>query len=90
MNQIADKIAHDPPKVFMPGIGQKAAAVGYHADKPAQHSQICQIGQVAGYSVNMVVHPPGGSKLHPAPLSAGLEVARHGRDSIVVLRVQDI
>ncbi len=74
----------------MAGIGQEAAAVGQHAHKAAQQTELRQLGHLTFHAVFLIVEPPAGTELHLARHPFALEVADHGAQHLVIARVQAV
>ena len=74
----------------MARIRNEGAGVRQHADETAQQTQRSQRVQLVFHAVFLVAEPPAGTELNLARNAVALEVAQHGADDVIVLRIQAV
>ena len=72
LHPFSEYAAQDPAEVFMTGITQEGTAVGQHADKSGQVTQVCQGSDLLAHPVKMIVEPPGAAVLDIAWTDKGI------------------
>ena len=72
----------------MARIREEAARVGDHPHEAREQAHVREGAELRLDAVLLVEEPPGGAVLHLARDGAVLEVADHGREELVVARVQ--
>jgi len=83
-----EKIAKNPSKIFVAGIGKKTSGVGEHTDKSTDQSHIGKCVQLFFHPILLVEEPPAGPKLDFPPDTARIEIANHGSKNLVVGRIK--
>lgn len=74
----------------MTGVRQEAAAIGEHANKAAQQTQLGELSHLALHTVFLIVEPPARTELHFPRHAFALEVTNHGADDFVIAWIQAI
>lgn len=86
--QIADQLAQNTAEILMARIGKKASGIRDHTDKLAKHAEVGKRFHLFTHTVVIVVKPPRRAELDFGRHFGTLEIAEHGAEYIIILRVE--
>src|SRR6187431_2428173 len=87
---VAEHVTQQAPEVLVARVRQEAPRVCEHADEAREQAQVGQGVHLLLHAVELIEEPPGAAVLHLAGDAAVLEVARQGREHLVIARVEVI